>query len=321
MHQWDVKARLELQLIERASKWHHLLRDKDLRAARVSPAQWDDALDLGLWVPVIPGHYRHAATPLTFEMKVRAGAAWLGRRGALDGGSALAWLGVDASTPTNVIFLVPRARRSIPNWMTLRTTLRWSDDDITRHRGVRTVTAARAIVDFAASRPTATELERVIDAAVLARRTALPRLSNALSRLDGRGTRNTVLLRELLLDSGGESYLERRFLRLLRRNGLPRPDCQVVFRRDGSTVARVDFRFPGQDLVIEVSGRLGHVSDRDRAREIRRRNALTLAGQRVVEFSTLHVIDQPDYVLATLAAHGLVAARPRKRPVKAATSS
>ena len=112
-----------------------------------------------------------------------------------------------------------------------------------------------------------------------------------------------------LLDSGGESYLERRFLRLLRVNGLPRPECQVVFRRGGTTAARVDFRFPGRSVVVEVSGRLGHTSDRDLQRHARRRNALVHAGWQVLEFTTADVIDTPDYVLATLTSALLVTRR------------
>ena len=107
-------------------------------------------------------------------------------------------------------------------------------------------------------------------------------------------------MRELLLDSGGESHLERRFLRLLRELGLPRPNCQVVFRRDNRTVARVDFQFPGTNVVVEVSGRLGHTSDSDRQRDARRRNALQQSGMEVLEFTTADVIDGKDYVFETL---------------------
>ena len=57
--------------------------------------------------------------------------------------------------------------------------------------------------------------------------------------------RGTALLRTLLLDAGGESYLERRFLALVRRERLPRPTCQVMHKSGNQTIARVDFLFPG----------------------------------------------------------------------------
>ena len=77
----------------------------------------------------------------------------------------------------------------------------------------------------------------------------------------GRGFPGTERLRGLLLDSGGDSYLERRFLGLVRTAGLPKPTCQVVHRVDGKRIARVDFQFPDTKIIVEVSGRLGHVID------------------------------------------------------------
>jgi very-short-patch-repair endonuclease len=261
---------------------------------------WDRAQEDELWVPIVPGHFRHAATPLTFEMHVMAAGAWLGGRGALFGACALHWLGVDIALPPKVEFLTPRRHRRIPAWVTLHTTLRWDRGDVINHRGVRTCTATRAIIDLASQTRSARTLERVIDEAIRIRRTSLPGLRRRLAALSGTGRHGCRLLRELLLDSGGESYLERRFLRLLRTNHLPRPSCQVVFRQRGTTVARVDFLFPGANVVVEVSGRLGHTSDRDRQRDARRRNHLQQAGQQVIEFTTADVIDDPAYVLATL---------------------
>jgi len=147
---------------------------------------------------------------------------------------------------------------------------------------------------------TARELERAVDSAFRLRRTAVNKLIDELELLSGRGRRGVVLMRELLLDSGGESVLERRFLRLVRASGMPRPVCQVVFRPGTGRVIRVDFCFRGSNLVVEVSGRLGHSTDRDRQRDARRRNHLQQMGQVVIEFTTADLIDSPDYVIRTL---------------------
>ena len=109
------------------------------------------------------------------------------------------------------------------------------------------------------------------------------------------------LLRELMLDSGGESVLERRFLRLMREHRLPRPAVQVAYQRESSRAMRVDFEF-ACGVVVEVSGRLGHTSDRDRQRDARRRNALQQAGRQVLEFTTADVVEDPQYVCATVEA-------------------
>jgi len=140
----------------------------------------------------------------------------------------------------------------------------------------------------------------VIDEAIRRRLVTVARLTNRLATIGGRGRAGSELLRSLLLDSGGESFLERRFLRLVRTAGLPRPQCQVAHRKDGIHIARVDFFFPGTQVVAEVSGRLGHVSDAERRRDAHRRNALQQAGRVVLEFTTADVLDGRAYVLSTL---------------------
>jgi very-short-patch-repair endonuclease len=293
-------VRSEAALIEWAAAHHSLVTAAGRRAVGVSDAVWERAQADGLWLQVAPGQFRHAATPLTFEMKVRAGAAWLGPRGALFGTTALRWLDVEVSEPTHAEFLVPRGIRSIANWAVIHTTTTWDKGDVINHRDVRSTSATRALLDYATQRPTAAELENAIDSAIRLRRTALPKVTSRLATLRGPGRVGSRFLSELLLDSGGESYLERRFLRLLRAEGLPRPECQVIFRRNGQRVARVDFTFPAVNTIIEVSGRLGHTSDRDRQRDARRRNQLQQLGNRVIEFTTADVIDDPGYVLTTL---------------------
>jgi hypothetical protein len=284
----------------------------------VSHDTWNRAVQQGLWRQVAPGWYRHSATPLTFDIQVRAGAAWLGTRGALFGATALRWLGVEVEHASRVDFLVPRRLRSIPNWMNVHTSQFWTPGDVINHRGVRSSTATRAIIDLATTGAAARQLEAAIDEAILLRRTALPRLVGRLGALCGSGRGGCVLLRELLLDSGGESYLERRFLRLMRQHGMPRPECQVVFKRNGHTVARVDFMFAAANVVVEVSGRRGHSSDADRRKDARRRNQVEQTA-RLLEFTTADVIDDPNYVITTLRAHLHIAPASRRSAVNPAT--
>lgn len=292
--------RNETALIEWAAAHHSLVTAEGRREVGISDWVWERAQADGLWLQVAPDQFRHVATPLTFEMKVRAGAAWLGDRGALFGTTALRWLDVEVAEPTQAEFLVPRGRRSIPNWATIHTTKRWSRGDVISHNDVRTTSATRALLDYATQRPSAKDLEDAIDSAIRMRRTALLKVTNRLAALRGTGRAGTTLLSELLLDSGGESHLERRFLQLIRSAGLPRPECQIIFRRNGERVARVDFTFPATRTIVEVSGRLGHTSDRDRQRDARRRNQLQHLGNHVIEFTTADVIDDPNYVIKTL---------------------
>jgi very-short-patch-repair endonuclease len=87
---------------------------------------------------------------------------------------------------------------------------------------------------------------------------------------------------------------------LMREAGLPRPSTQVVHRRDGRTLARVDFVFEEQSVVVEVSGRKGHASDAERAKDAQRRNELQDVGRRVYEYTYQEVINEPGYVVRTM---------------------
>ncbi|MEO5722816.1 MAG: DUF559 domain-containing protein [Ilumatobacteraceae bacterium] len=264
---------------------------------------WCHRVDCGTWVEIAPGVWAHAAVPPTWELRIRAGLRWLGPNAALFGHSAAAWWGLDGFEREPVQFVVPRKQRFVPSRMELHTTsVRLRRDQLV-HDGLRCTSVTRTIIDLAATGVSARAIEAAIDSGIRARRTSMPTLSKQITRRSSQHAHGVRLLRELLLDSGGESYLERRFLRLMREHNIARPTCQVIHRSGGRTVARVDFQFPGTKLVVEVSGRLGHTSDGDRASDARRRNFLQREGFTVVEFTTALLIDDPAYVVATVTDH------------------
>ena len=112
-----------------------------------------------------------------------------------------------------------------------------------------------------------------------------------------------VLLDELLVDSGGHSDLERRFLALVRQAGLPRPTCQRVFRRDGTTLARVDFSFEPRRSSSRSPAVAATARDAERARDAQRRNELQHLGFVVLEFTNEQVRRHPAAVVAALRRH------------------
>jgi hypothetical protein len=140
-----------------------------------------------------------------------------------------------------------------------------------------------------------------MDSAVRLGLTAPVALHARLVERRGPGHWGVRLLDELLVDSGGHTMLERRFLEIVRGAGLPRPATQVIHRRGGGqTFARVDFEFEAHGVVVEVSGALGHSTPTDRARDAQRRNELQDAGRRVYEYTAGEVFDRPEEVVATL---------------------
>jgi very-short-patch-repair endonuclease len=74
----------------------------------------------------------------------------------------------------------------------------------------------------------------------------------------------------------------------------------VVHRKNGRHVARVDFLFDEAGVVIEVTGRLGHSTPIERARDAQRRNELQDIGRRVYEYTWEDVTERPAFVTRTL---------------------
>ena len=108
------------------------------------------------------------------------------------------------------------------------------------------------------------------------------------------------IIEELELTSGAESWLECRFLELVHDAGLPRPECQVVLTKARDKIVRVDFRFPNTVLVVEVLGYRFHRTREQLQRDAERLNQLTLEGYLVLQFTYLHLTEQPAWVLDQL---------------------
>jgi len=171
--------------------------------------------------------------------------------------------------------------------------------DIVRVEGLRVLRAERLILDsprFAFSRA---ETENAIDSAIRLRLVSEQRLRTRVVAQHSRALNGGRQLLEAMVDTGGESRLERWFLGLVRRAGLPRPVLQKVFRAGSRTVARVDAIFPG-GLVVEVAGHGTHATRRQRQSDAQRQTELTLRGLRWITFTYEDVRDRPAWVVARL---------------------
>lgn len=107
-------------------------------------------------------------------------------------------------------------------------------------------------------------------------------------------------MESLLVDTGGESVLERRFLEIVREAGLPRPATQVVIATEHHRIGRVDFVWDELRVVVEVSGSLGHSSPSERAKDAQRRNELQDDGWKVYEYTYQDVVDRPSMVARSI---------------------
>jgi Transcriptional regulator, AbiEi antitoxin len=96
---------------------------------------------------------------------------------------------------------------------------------------------------------------------------------------------------------GGHSWLERRFLELCAEAGLPLPVTQQVLSRARDQLVRVDCRFPGTRVVVELLGYRWHRTVDQLARDAARSNALVLDGFAPMQFTYKQVTVEPAWVI------------------------
>lgn len=160
---------------------------------------------------------------------------------------------------------------------------------------------ARTLLSLAASQSTET-VTRALDSALRDGKVSEDYLHRRIARwrVSGRNGIRPLLdvLEGIEVTRGGHSWLEREFLRLMKRAGLPQPDTQQVLGKRGEKkLIRVDFRFPGTHLVVEVLGVRFHRSKTALMGDVERVNALQTMGWTVLQFAYDHVANHPDYVI------------------------
>lgn len=262
-----------------------------------------------------PRVWRIVGAPLTWRQQLHAGLLALGPMSWVSHDAAAALHRFDRTPFERVEFLVLRNRRCADVGLKVHATRRWGRVDAIVVDGLRTTSATRTVLDMANVRVHPDRLKAAIDTAVRLELSSPEALKQRLDAIRSRGRTGVRMVDQLLAASGGHTMLERKFLELMARAGLPRPETQVIYRTaaSGQFVARVDFAYPELGLVIEVTGRLGHSSPAERARDAQRRNELQDLGIRVYEFTWEDVTDRSTYVtsrmrtlLAPAPASGLV---------------
>jgi very-short-patch-repair endonuclease/predicted transcriptional regulator of viral defense system len=186
----------------------------------------------------------------------------------------------------------PRQRKGVRVYR-----VRLTPAEITQSDGVPVTTAARTLLDLAAT-VTARELEQAVAKALRKELTSeadVMRLLNRHHRRPGTGQLRALLALETP-PALARSEAEERCLALVRRAQLPAPVTNL--RVSGF---EVDFCWPRERLVVEVDGLAWHASRRAIVRDRRRDAVLMAAGLRVMRFTWTDLTDQPEATVARLA--------------------
>jgi hypothetical protein len=207
--------------------------------------------------------------------------------------------GISLRPPYHVT--LPRGHRVRRPAHRVHTTLELPLGDRTRAQGIPAMSPTRTLVDLAKFvRPSV--LTAALDGALRDRLTTEVRLHTRIAELRSQGRYGIPALLAVIEGSeitrGGHSWLERRFLELCHRGRIPPPLTQQVLSRAKDRLVRVDFRFPGTPLVVEVLGYRWHGMTKEQlARDAERLNALVLDGLRPIQFTYDHVTLQPEWVI------------------------
>lgn len=213
--------------------------------------------------------------------------------------------GFDLAEPFHVVIHRGRNVRRIR--AVVHTAQHLPEMDRSRVDGIPTTRPTRTLIDLARM-VDASALTRALDAAVRDGLTGTEALLRRIASLEGRGygrlatDKLLAVIEGCEIERGGHSFLEREFLRLVEARGLPRPLTQQVLGRANDRLVRVDFRFPGTKVVVEVLGYRYHRTPSQLSRDAERLNELVARGYLPFQFSYDHVLNRPDDVVAVLVA-------------------
>ena len=261
-----------------------------------------NAIAAGILLEVEAAVYVVAGSADTWHRKLQVGLLALGPDAWVSHEAAAELHELEGTPDEKVVaFTALRGRRGVRlRNGTVHTTTQCGPHDIITIDGFRCASATRTVLDLAAAGASEHRLSQAIDSAIRLRKSAVVVLERRLATLRGSGRAGVRLLDRLLLDSGGESVLERKFLKLVREHGLPRPKTQCRVAPGPRQVARVDFLYEDERLVVEVSGWRGHSTPSERAKDAQRRNELQDLGFAVYEYTWGDITTRPRWVVDTL---------------------
>ena len=167
--------------------------------------------------------------------------------------------------------------------------------------GVPCTSVARTLLDLAGA-VSGQELRAAVGEAEVRRIVDLAAVCEVVERSTGR--RGVARLRILIDDfdlsiKGTRSKLERKFLSLCSRAGLPRPEVNVLLDL-GDVRYRPDFLWRDARLIIETDGRQVHGTHSAHEADPRREQRLQLAGWRVSRCTWAQVTHEPGQLAQTI---------------------
>ena len=268
----------ERGVLRLAARQNGVVSRAQVLAEGVTARQIDRRRERRHWVSVFPGVYRIEGAPLTWMQQANAAALWVGEGGALCHRTAAALWGLPRFAAAGPIHVNHPTYLPPPEGVVTHQ-LALTPRDVVHHLGLRVTTLSRTLLDLAATEASH-DVRAAVDFVLARKRLSLDEFRALVIRSKGR--RGVRLLRSLLraLEGGDgptESELEARVMELIDTEELPRPLRQSSLRVAGRW-RRLDFRFPGTNVVIEADGFAWHANPISFEKDRERANALAARG-------------------------------------------
>ena len=263
--------------------------------AGFTPRQLDRRVAAGRLDHLAQAVYGVTGHEPSWERSVLAAVLAVGPEAVVSHLAAARLLGFDGFRAGFPEITVPRGRRARTPLARVHTTMVLPRPDVVTIGRFRVTAGARTIIDIA-TRVNERQLTAAIGSAVRDGWTSEEVLARRLGEL--RGHRGVAILREALTVPIGHSYLERRFLTLVRDAGIATPRTQVTCRAE--RLIRVDAVWDRERVVVEVMGHRFHCTALDLQRDAQRRIELQELGFEVLEFTYADVTQRPAYVVSRL---------------------
>jgi very-short-patch-repair endonuclease len=177
----------------------------------------------------------------------------------------------------------PRTRTGAPG-IRLHTSRSLGARDTTTHDGMPITTLARTLLDLAATIPSS-RLERALAQAERLRIYDHRAIKDVIARTNGHRGRSILARATAREPRLTRSELEVRFLKLVRRAGLPEPLSNLELEVPDHGREDVDFYWPAHRLVVETDGWETHGTRSAFQSDRRKDAALTAAGYSVMRFT------------------------------------
>lgn len=270
--------------------------------AGLSDRQLRSRVQSGTLIQTGPNAFRVAGTPSTRESDLRALVLDVGPPVWVAGPTAAALHGYDGYQLRRPFhLLMPDSRNVRRTGAVIHRSASIDLIDRATNRGFPVTSGVRTVIDLART-ASPDELAVLIENVLLLGLSNEDLLYRRIGKLRQRGRFGMPALLEALdrraVLGGTESWLEREYLRLLDQAGIMRPLTQQVLTRAGDRTVRVDCRFPGTDVVVELLGYQYHRSRDQMNRDTARLNALVADGFAPYQFTYDQVVNRPDGVIA-----------------------